>query len=576
MPTVRTLVRWAGQVHECHKFFALFSGCPSDETLGLPWHSFQNDGIRVVIRKQIPHLRLHQAEQELTSPTDVDPIAAMLDAFSDATGWQVQCLAAGTATNPQASQAMLSQQFGWTGDELAKRVRLVSNLPLDGLLDESDFFEQTTTSEQSAWTLLESMNDLVARLKQCEEALVRQEGELAAGLSVTLSDETSEEALHLSMEEALQRAMVHSGSDAAAVYLLDDATSTLKMRSCIGLDKSNLAKPPRSLRGALADLEALLGNAVLLENVAIAPDWNCPEAYAAGLCVPIGSSHMPHGTLWLWSDHVRDFSAADLEAAKSAADKILADIERRVLSSEVLRVRGAAQQLEAASLMQASLIPDEQPLHHDYDISGFSHHTHALGGSFHTWNVNSLEQITAAIGVAVNSGAAGALAVARLQTIVDMAEMRKRSPADVLRKANDMVWQLQDSEWRCSLAMALIEPETGNLQLSLGGSIGAFVVGQRGYRPLPASGPLLGLQPDSSYKSLQIVLEPGDILVLLPNSLLSKSGIGLNQEGLLSMLHKRHDEPLNDLAADIAQQLPLNQQRQSIDDQSLLLLRRKL
>lgn len=531
------------------------------------------------IRKQVPHLRLHQAEPESSSVSNVHPIEGMLDAFTEATGWQVQSLVPSTAvpsTAEPSSKSLLRDQFGWNPDELGQRVRLVSNLPLDGLLDESDFYEQTTTSEQSAWALLESLNDLVVRLKQCEQAMVRQEGELAAGLSVTLSDETTEDALHQSMEESLERAMVNSGSDAAAVYLLDDATSTLKMRSCIGLDKSNLAKPPRSLRGALADLEALLGNAVLLENVAIAPDWNCPEAFAAGLCVPIGSSHMPHGTLWLWSDHIRDFSSADLEAAKSAADKILADIERRVLSAEVLRVRGAAQQLDAASLMQASLLPDQQPLHHDYDISGFSHHTHALGGSFHTWDVNSLEQITAAIGVAVNSGAAGALVTARLQTIVDMAEMRKRSPVEVLRKANDMVWQLQDSEWRCSLAMAVIEPETGSVQLAAGGSVEAFVVGQRGYRPLPVGGPLLGLQPDSNYKALQIVLDPGDILVLLPKSVVSNSGKGLNQESLLSMLHKRHDEPLNDLAADIAKQLPLNPQRQTINDQSLLLLRRKI
>ena len=529
----------------------------------------------MVTRKQVPHLRLHQAEHETSDSSNASPIEGLLDAFAEATGWQVQGVNAVKPKGQIKVPPTLAEQFGWSTGDLAQRVRLVSNLPLDGLLDETDFFEQTTTSEQSAWALLESINALAARLKQCEEAMVRQEGELAAGLSVTLNDEPSEETLHQAMEEALQRAVIASGSDAAAIYLLDDATSTLKMRSCIGLDRSNLAKPPRSLRGALADLEALLGNAVLLENVAIAPDWNCPEPYAAGLCVPIGSSHMPHGTLWLWSDHIRDFSTTDIEAAKNAADKILADIERRVLSSEVLRVRGAVQQLEAASLMQASLLPDQQPLHHDYDVSGFSHHTHALGGSFHTWNVNSQEQIVAAIGVAVNSGAAGALVTARLQTIVDMAEMRKRTPVEVLRRANDMVWQLQDSEWRCSLGLVAVDPGTGAAQIGCSGSILAFVVGQRGFRPLSVGGPMLGLQPDSNFKALQINLDPGDILVLLPKSVVTPAGGGLEQEALLNMLHKRHDEPLADLSAEIAQLLPLNPMRQTIGDQSLLLVRRK-
>ena len=45
---------------------------------------------------------------------------------------------------------------------------------------------------------------------------------------------------------------------------------------------------------------------------------------------------MPHGTLWLWSEHVRDFTAIDIDVAKAAADKILVDIERTVLADEVL------------------------------------------------------------------------------------------------------------------------------------------------------------------------------------------------------------------------------------------------
>ncbi len=326
----------------------------------------------------------------------------------------------------------------------------------------------------------------------------------------------------------------------------------------------------------MADLEALLGNAVLLENVAIAPDWNCPEPFAAGLCVPIGSSTMPQGTLWLWSDHVRDFCSADIEAAKGAADKILSDIERRVLSSEVLRVRAAAQQLDAASIIQSSLLPDAQPLHPDYDIGGFTHHSHALGGTFHTWNVNSQEQLVAALGAASCNGAAGAMVVARLHTIVDMHHNSKRMPADILRRANDMVWKLQDADWRSSLGLVSLNPHSGAAELACGGSIQAFLIGMRGYRLLPVGGPMLGLQPDSFYKPLAVQLEPGDMLALLPSALVSgpETG-GLHQDELLRMLRDRHDEPLSELAAELSQALPLGPSRQTLLDHSLILLRRR-
>ena len=525
-------------------------------------------------RKQVPHLRLHRAENDQSTQLAADDqVTALLRSFTDATGWEVQSV--GNLTGSKASST-LTKNFGWAAEELATRVRLVSSLPLDGLLDESDFFEQSTTSEETAWNLLTSINELAFKLKQCEEAVARQEAELAAGLSVTLPEQSTEESLYSAMEEALERAVLASGSDAAAVYLLDDTTSTLKMRSCYGLPKNNLAKPPRSLRGALADLEALLGNAVLLENVAIAPDWNCPEAYAAALCVPIGSSTMPQGTLWLWSDHIRDFCTADIEAAKGAADKILSDIERRVLSSEVLRVRAAAQQLDAASLIQSSLLPDSQPLHPDYDIGGFTHHSHALGGTFHTWNVNSQEQIVAALGSAGCGGAAGAMVVSRLQTIVDMHHNSKRMPADILRRANDMVWKLQDADWRSSLGIVSLNPKNGAVEISCAGSIQAYLIGMRGYRPLMVGGPMLGLQPDSFFKPLTLQLEPGDMLALLPSALVSgpETG-GLHQDELLRMLRERHDEPLSDLAAELSQALPLGPSRQTISDHSLVLLRRR-
>lgn len=525
-------------------------------------------------RKQVPHLRLHRAETEQSiSVGRNDQVTSLLRSFADATGWEVQPI--GAITGSKASST-LTKNFGWATEELTLRVRLVSSAPLDGLLDESDFFEQTTTSEETAWALLESINDIAFKLKQCEEAVARQEAELAAGLSVTLPEQSSEESLYSAMEEALERAVLATGSDAAAVYLLDDATSTLKMRSCYGLSKNNLAKPPRSLRGALADLEALLGNAVLLENVAIAPDWNCPEPFAAALCVPIGSSTMPQGTLWLWSDHIRDFCTADIETAKGTADKILGDIERRVLSGEVLRVRAAAQQLDAASLIQSSLLPDAQPLHPDYDIGGFTHHSHSLGGTFHTWNVNSQEQIIAALGAACCNGAAGAMVVSRLQTIVDMHHNSKRTPADILRRANDMVWKLQDADWRSSLCVASLNPKNGCAELACAGSIQAFLIGMRGYRPLMVGGPMLGLQPDSFFKPLSVQLEPGDMLALLPSALVSgpETG-GLHQDELLHMLRERHDEPLTDLAAELSQALPLGPSRQTLADHSLILLRRR-
>ena len=301
---------------------------------------------------------------------------------------------------------------------------------MDGVLDATADFP--ASSQQAAWALLAQIDALMRTLRDTEAAVERQEAQLASHLGVSIRPDESE-VLASKMQESLQRAAEQTASDAAALYLLDDATSELKMRSCWGLPTAALAKPARPLRGALADLEALLGNAVLLENTSLAREWNCPEDFQASLCLPIGSPTTPYGTLWLWSNQIRDFSSADIDAAKCAADKILADIERSVLADEVLRLRTFGRGMESAGLIQSTRLPDRQPLHADYDIAGWTNQGQALGGNFHTWTLNPQGQLIVALGAAELPGPAGALIATTLQTVVETCWNAKHDPRQLMR-----------------------------------------------------------------------------------------------------------------------------------------------
>ena len=403
-----------------------------------------------------------------------------------------------------------------------------------------------------------------------------REAQLATALGVSIRHDEAD-ALASRLQESLHRASELTGSDAAALYLLDDTTSELKMRSCWGMPTAALTKPPRELRGSLADLEALMGNAVLLENTSLAPEWHCPEDYAAALCVPIGSPTMPHGTLWLWSDHVRDFSTADIDAAKAAGDKILVDIERSVLADEVLKTRALNRQVESASLVQSSRLPNSQPLHDDYEIGGWTFQGQALGGNFHTWTVNRQRLICAAMGSAATHGAAGALVATSLQTVVETCWNANHKPSQVLRKANDMMWAAEDGDWRSSLCYLQIHPESGSTQLSLAGNIQAFTVGSHGFRPLAGTTTPLALQPDTRFDNQQLYMEAGELLLIVSADVVG--GIqrgGFSQEALLKIVRDMHDEAVETIADHLARLLPLVDGQPSIDaDRSLLLVRRR-
>lgn len=524
-------------------------------------------------RKRSVHLRIHSELDNSTSASTFERAGdPLIDAFTEATGWRVRWRSNALPHVAPLTSAAIGKGLG----RLRERMELVNTQTMDGLLDEADLLSVPTTSEDSAWQLLACIDDLKSQLHAAERVIARQEAELATGIGISLRGDESE-ILFDRLQESLLRAVDTTGSDAAAIYLLDETTSTLKMRGCWGMPQSSLSKPARQLRGSMADLEALLGNAVLLENIAIAAEWNSPEQFAAGLCVPIGSPLMPYGTLWLWSDHVRDFSTSDIEAAKAAADKVLSDVERSVLGSEVIRSRDLVRQIESASLIQASRLPDNQPIHPEYEIDGWTFQAGPLGGNFHSWNVNNHLQICVAIGDAVARGAAGSLVAACLQTIVEACWNTRHGAGQVIRKAADIAWGHEDGDWRSSLAFLQVNPDTGAAQIAVAGGIQSFVIGARGFRMIACCGPAIATQPDGTYKTERFVMEPGELLLLATADVMSGiSRGGFTQDALLAMIREMAEEHISEITAQIARRLPTLQGDQSLlFDRSLILLKRK-
>ena len=535
-------------------------------------------GRKQAVAKNFPgHLKLHVEESSESRRAQADATSfdlnQLFESFAEATGWRV-C----PANSRHRSTGGLINGVERNSIEaklpLNKRYKLVSDAPIDGMLDMVSNI--VVTSEDSAWALLAQIDALAQSLIEAEQMVQRQEAQLATSVGVNIRADESE-ILASKLQETLSRAAVQTVSDAAAIYLLDDSTSQLKMRSCWGLPQACLSKPARDLRGSMADLEALLGNAVLLENTSLAKEWGCPEDYAAALCLPIGSPTMPHGTLWLWSDHIRDFSADHIEAAKAATEKILVDIERSILADEVLKLRSVSRNVESASLIQATRLPDTQPLHSDYEIGGWTFQGQALGGNFHLWNCNRNGELIAALGDAELAGTSGALVATTLQTVIETCWNSKHEPKQVLRKANELLWAAEDGDWRSSLAYFKVDPESGLATYGLSGSAQAYLIGANGYRTLQGTPTFLGQQPDTSFLNHQLTLEGGDLLVLASNSLIS--GLlhgGLTQQSLLDTIRKMSEEPVDQIVDHLARQLPLHPSAGCEQlDRSLIILRRR-
>lgn len=122
---------------------------------------------------------------------------------------------------------------------------------------------------------------------------------------------------------------------AASLYLLNTAENTLKLRSCWGLPEERLLDPPRQLRDSLADLEAMLGQAVVLNEDYLLESWPMPEEFSAGVCVPVASPVSIIGTLWFFSDQRCDFRERDIRLMEIITGRIASELERAALLREL-------------------------------------------------------------------------------------------------------------------------------------------------------------------------------------------------------------------------------------------------
>ncbi|MDR1053264.1 MAG: GAF domain-containing protein [Planctomycetaceae bacterium] len=124
---------------------------------------------------------------------------------------------------------------------------------------------------------------------------------------------------------------------AAAFYVLNADNNTLKLRSCWGLPEERLLDEPRLLCESLADIEAMLGQAVILNEDYLFETWQSPESFPTAICVPVMSPVTIIGTLWFFADIRRDFNDHDKYLIEIITGRISAELERAALERELAK-----------------------------------------------------------------------------------------------------------------------------------------------------------------------------------------------------------------------------------------------
>ena len=450
-------------------------------------------------RKIPDYLKLHLEESALTSPKlkDFQGLDAVCQSFNDVTGWKLgYTLEPDLAANAQWSMTVDTE------DEESGRLFL-SREAADG----------EALPMEKARLIAEAIGTLVAEIYRTQRAVWQREAELAAGIPVTLrADEQRQLATRL--QSVLRGGAEAIGCQAAALYLLNDATSHLKLRACWQLPKARFLDPAQPLRGAVADLEALVGHAVALEDTSLLPHWKTPEDFPAALCVPVSTSSTPLGTLWFFATHVREFGAEQTHLAEIIAGRLVSDLEREVLVREGLRQRQSDQARQLLAHWQDEQRPRLPPLIDGWQVAGRTGRTESLGGQMYDWCVLPDGQIAVTLGHAEGHTIEASLTATTLQIALKSHAAYRHDARQMLDRLNEALWTHSTGNRFASLYYALIDPEAGDVCAASAGEMHALIYGPQNSESMTEPAPLLGLDPDTQFHQQSRSIHIGASLIL--------------------------------------------------------------
>ncbi|MBN2023063.1 MAG: SpoIIE family protein phosphatase [Pirellulales bacterium] len=434
----------------------------------------------------------------------IHSLEEVVRAFREATGWSLRYESA-PESSPPAS-------LTWSTPANPGVGVTPGHLGLD-VADLNPEVARPPVDTESARSLARAIGGVLDELLATQRELWKREAELAAGVPlVPARDEASHLAARL--EAVLKGGTEAVGAHAAALYLLDEGTSELKMRSCWGLPRTRLTQPARPLKGALADLEALLGHAVVLENAKMMRYWSVPERFASAVCVPVATSTTILGTLWVFCRKKRDFNDQQTNMIEVVAGRLAADLEREMLLREGLDGAALKRQVAAAGRLQRGGLPSIAPLLDGWDAAGWAAQTHGIGGAFFDWFSLPDGLMVAALGDAPEQGVQAALTAAAVKTAVRSHAPYQRDPARLLKHVSFTLWTGSAGDQAANLFAAMIETASGRVHLGTAGQLGAIVVRAGSWESLSQPTEPAGAGPEPHYHPQHYDLAPGESLVV--------------------------------------------------------------
>jgi phosphoserine phosphatase RsbU/P len=283
------------------------------------------------------------------------------------------------------------------------------------------------------------------------------------------------------------------------------------------------------------------------------------------------------GTLWVFSNEKRDFSARETNLLEVVAGRLAADLEREMLMQAGAEGAALQKQVAAAERIQRNELPTISPLLDGWNVAGWTRQVEGVGGAFHDWFCLPRGLLAVAVGKADQQGIAGSLTANSVKTALRAHARYHRQAERILHQVNLTLWTGSAGDQHAALFCGMIETNNGRVSCSSAGHVHALWLNADGWQSLSRSGVSLGSGPETSFDSFSHVLQPGETPILLTDAVRNVSDRtqpSLDEDVLAKTLDGKLHLSAEELAAQIRSILEAHVAEQDRSDYSLLVVKR--
>ena len=515
------------------------------------------------------HLRIFREENGRTDRSESVLVGSMPEvqrAFQELTGWSLRYQSGPAPKQPTG--------LTWSTPVTPGRGMPPGHLRLTPV--GSDISSDMVEPPDAVRHMGSALGGMLAELLGTNHALWLREAELAAGVPVVAGANESEH-LAVRLQTVLKSGAESVGCPAAGLYLLDEATTSLKLRSSFGMPRERLSEPARPLQGALADLEAMLGHAVVISDLDRQTHWNPPEDFSAAVCVPVCTPTTILGTLWMFSNDPRDFSEQETNLIEVIAGRIASDLERENLLREGIESSQWKKDLSAVQRLQRNQLPTIAPLLEGWDVAGWTDQAGTVGGDFFDWFALPDGLLAVAVADVTAKGMEAAFAANTIKAAARAHGQYHRSADAVLKAVNMTLWTGASGDQFAQMFFGLVETATGMVRYSCAGNPSVLRLSAGAHETFTETLPQLGESPESAYGEDTCLLTPGNSLIILSEGVRKAKGSGgspLGETEIGEILARHQDAPASTMVQIAVEALGQSCSTDQRDDRTILVIKR--